>query len=49
MMQVVKHQRCSDEHIYFRLRGAGLVQRRGEAVLPRNPLYAEYFEKRLSG
>jgi hypothetical protein len=49
MMQVIKHQRCSDEHIFVRLRGAGLVRRIGNDVLPRNTLYAEYFRKRLDG
>ncbi|MDO8755586.1 MAG: AAA-like domain-containing protein, partial [Anaerolineales bacterium] len=46
--QVIKHQRCSDEHIFFRLRGAGLVKRVGNNELPRNSLYAEYFGKRLN-
>lgn len=48
LMQVVKYQRCPDEHIFFRLRGAGLVRRVGNEVLPRNSLYAEYFGKRLN-
>ncbi len=48
LMQVIKYQRCSDEHVFFRLRGAGLVKRVGNEVLPRNSLYAEYFSKRLS-
>ena len=47
--QVIKHQRCADEHAFFRLRGAGLVKRVGKDVLPRNQLYAEYFGKRLNG
>lgn len=46
--QVIKYQRCSDEHIFFRLRGAGLVKRIGKDILPRNQLYAEYFGKRLN-
>jgi hypothetical protein len=29
------------------VRGAGLVKRVGNEVLPRNSLYAEYFLKRL--
>ncbi|HEU0294972.1 MAG TPA: AAA-like domain-containing protein [Anaerolineales bacterium] len=49
LVQVIKYQRCSDEHIFFQLRGAGLVKRIGNAVLPRNQLYAGYFEKRLNG
>jgi AAA-like domain/TIR domain len=49
MVQVIKYQRCSDERIFFQLRGAGLVKRIGDAVVPRNKLYADYFRKRLSG
>lgn len=46
--QIIKYHRCADEHIFFRLRGAGLVRRVGNDVLPRNALYAEYFGKRLN-
>jgi hypothetical protein len=49
LLQVIKHGRCPDEHVFFRLRGAGLVKRVGNDVLPRNGLYAEYFGKRLGG
>ena len=48
LMGAIKHQRIADEHVFFRLRGAGLVRRVGNEELPRNPLYAEYFGKRLS-
>jgi hypothetical protein len=48
LIQIIKYNRCSDEHIFFRLRGAGLVRRVSNDVLPRNPLYAEYFGKRLN-
>ncbi len=49
LMQVIKYRRCPDEHVFFRLRGAGLVRRVGNDVMPRNQLYAEYFGKRLNG
>jgi hypothetical protein len=49
LIQIIKHQRCQDEHIFFQLRGAGLVKRVGDAVIPRNQLYADYFGKRLNG
>jgi hypothetical protein len=49
LVQVIKNQRCPDEHVFFRLRGAGLIKRIGNAVLPRNQLYAGYFGKRLNG
>ncbi len=48
LMQVIKHHRCADEHVFFRLRGAGLVRRVGNDVLPRNALYAEYFGRRIN-
>ncbi len=49
LVQVIKHQRCSDEHIFFQLRGSGLVKRINNVVLLRNQLYADYFDKRLNG
>jgi hypothetical protein len=49
LTEIIKHHHCADEHVFFRLRGAGLVKRIGNDVLPRNQLYAEYFEKRLNG
>jgi hypothetical protein len=48
LMGAINHQRIADEHVFFRLRGAGLVRRVGNEELPRNPLYAEYFGKRLA-
>ena len=49
LMQIIKYQHCKDEHIFFQLRGAGLVKRIGDKVIPRNQLYADYFRKRLNG
>ena len=46
-VQVIKYQRCSDEHIFFKLRGSGLAKRVGNIEVPRNQLYADYFRKRL--
>jgi MinD-like ATPase involved in chromosome partitioning or flagellar assembly len=48
LLQVIKNNRISDDQIYFRLRGAGLVKRVGNLVVPRNKLYAEYFSKHLN-
>jgi hypothetical protein len=48
LMQVIKSQRCSDEHVFFQLRGSGLVKRINNEVIPRNQLYADYFKKRLN-
>ena len=36
-----------DERIFSRLRGAGLVYKRGRTVVPRYRLYADYFRERL--
>ena len=47
LLQVIKYQRCSDEHTFFQLRGSGLVKRVGNTEVPRNRLYADYFRKRL--
>ena len=49
LIQVINYHHCSDEHVFFRLRGAGLVKRVGTDVLPRNELYACYFGERLNG
>ncbi|HXQ38979.1 MAG TPA: AAA-like domain-containing protein, partial [Anaerolineales bacterium] len=49
LVQVLRNHRCSDEHIFFQLRGAGLVKRVANDVIARNPLYADYFNKRLNG
>jgi hypothetical protein len=49
LVQVMKFQRCSDEHIFFQLRGSGLVKRVDTKVMARNKLYEDYFEKRLNG
>lgn len=49
MLQVIRNQTCSDERVFFRLRGAGLVRRARQAVVPRNQLYAKYFQEHLHG
>ncbi|MBN1220782.1 MAG: AAA-like domain-containing protein [Anaerolineae bacterium] len=51
LRQVIHHNICPDERVFFRLRGAGLVRRPagGSTVLPRCQLYANYFRERLDG
>jgi hypothetical protein len=49
LVQIIKHERCSDEHVFFRLRGSGLVKRVDTKVVARNMLYIDFFGKRLSG
>ena len=47
MAQIVSHNTCSDDLLFFRLRGAGLARRVGSAVVPRYGLYDVYFRERL--
>jgi hypothetical protein len=49
LIQIIRYQRCPDEHVFFQLRGSGLVKRSDNLVVPRNKLYGEYFRKRLNG
>ncbi len=49
LLEAIRQQRCRDERVFFRLRGAGLVRREGQTVLPRCQLYAEYFREHLHG
>jgi AAA-like domain/TIR domain len=49
MLQVIRQQTCGDERVFFRLRGAGLVRRERQRVVPRCRLYAEYFQEHLHG
>jgi hypothetical protein len=47
MAQIVAYNTCSDDLLFFRLRGAGLARRAGPAVVPRYGLYDVYFRERL--
>jgi AAA-like domain len=49
LLEAIRQQRCSNERVFFRLRGAGLVQQTGKTVLPRCQLYADYFREHLHG
>jgi hypothetical protein len=49
MQQVISKNTCTDDLVFFRLRGAGLVKREGRAVVPRCRLYAIYFREHLHG
>ena len=48
MAQIVAHNTCSDDLLFFRLRGAGLARRVGSAVVPRYGLYTTYFRERFN-
>ncbi|MCB9109354.1 MAG: AAA-like domain-containing protein [Anaerolineales bacterium] len=45
--QVIQNHTCHDDHICFRLQGAGLVRRQGREVWPRCQLYADFFGEHL--
>jgi hypothetical protein len=47
LRQVIRHNSCPDDIVFFRLRGAGLVRREGQKELPRCTLYADYFREHL--
>lgn len=47
LLQVMRRPMALDEAIFFRLRGAGLVRRQGQQVIPRCQLYAAYFQEHL--
>lgn len=47
LWQVLRYGKCSDERIFFRLRGAGLIRREGQSVVPRCQLYADFFKEYL--
>lgn len=51
LLQVMRTHTCSDERIFFKLRGAGLVRRlsSGLEVVPRCQLYEQYFHQHLQG
>jgi hypothetical protein len=47
LRQIIRHNTCTDDLIFFRLRGAGLVRREEHKELPRCQLYADYFREHL--
>lgn len=47
LCDVMRRNTCDDEAIFFRLRGAGLVERAGQAAQMRCQLYADYFREHL--
>jgi hypothetical protein len=44
MRQVIAHGSVSQDETYYRLHGAGLVERDGKRVRPSNLLYARFFK-----
>jgi hypothetical protein len=49
LLQIIHHKHFTNEHVFFKLKGAGLVKRIGSTILPRNSLYAHYFKEHLDG
>ena len=47
LRQVMRDKRSPNETLFFRLRGAGLVRREQNQVVPRCPLYADFFKVHL--
>lgn len=47
LRQIIRHNSCADDLIFFRLHGAGLVRREGGKELPRCQLYANFFREHL--
>jgi hypothetical protein len=48
MAQILIQNTCSDDLLFFRLRGAGLARRAGSAVVPRYGIYTAYFRERFN-
>lgn len=48
LLEVISQHTCSDERVFFRLHGEGLVRRDGRTVLPSCRLYGDYFKERLA-
>jgi hypothetical protein len=49
MQEVLRTRKCSDESVFWRLRGAGLIQRQNGSVVPRCAMYKHFFEEHLHG
>jgi hypothetical protein len=49
LKSIIRHQTCPDTHLFFRLRGAGLVKKENNVEMPRCRLYADYFRENLNG
>jgi len=47
LKQIIRHGRCKDDMVFFRLLRAGLVKGRGEVCTYRCDLYRMYFEDKL--
>ncbi|MGB3615870.1 MAG: AAA-like domain-containing protein, partial [Elainellaceae cyanobacterium] len=47
LLKIIRQRSCPDERLFFRLRGAGLVRRDGQAIAPRCELYGMYFQEHL--
>jgi hypothetical protein len=45
---LLRGRECKDVDVLWRLTGAGLVHRVGDGVVPRCPLYAEFFRRHLA-
>lgn len=48
LSDIIRHKHCTDERIYSRLKGAGLVKRENGQVIPRCKLYGDFFRGRIN-
>jgi hypothetical protein len=49
LRRIIRENKCADDRIFFRLRGAGLIRAEGLKVVPRCQLYADYLIEHLNG
>lgn len=47
LLEIITKNTCKDKLVFWRLRGAGLVRRSGNAFVARCQLYADYFRNNL--
>jgi hypothetical protein len=47
--QIAQRQTYEENHIFHRLKEAGLIKKVGRRVVFRNNLYDHYFKERLNG
>ena len=49
LRRIIRENKCADDRIFFRLRGAGIIRAEGLKVVPRCQLYADYLIEHLNG
>jgi hypothetical protein len=49
LSRISRDAKYEENHIFYRLKGAGLIKKEGSQVIFRNKLYERYFKERLNG